>query len=129
VPVPVEDDDGARIASVRASYANYTWGVAGERESVYPSLGISMMPAPGGRSIIDVQKDTVGARAGLKVGDLVTSIDGQPVARMETWNRVMAGKNWGDVVTLGVTRAGDALTLRILLRRAMPEAKPERKSP
>jgi uncharacterized iron-regulated protein len=121
IPVPVQDDDGNPIPAVRASYANYTWGVAGERESQYPTLGISLVPAAGGRRILDVQKDTVGARAGLKAGDLVTSIDGQAVTRMETWNRVIAGKNWGDVVTLGVTRAGEALTLRIPLRRAMPE--------
>jgi membrane-associated protease RseP (regulator of RpoE activity) len=120
IPVPVADDDGTPITSVRASYATCTWGVAGERESVYPSLGISLVPMPGGRSILDVQKDTVGARAGLLVGDLVTTIDGQAVTGKETWNRVMAGKNWGDVVTLGLTRGGEPLTVRIPLRRAPP---------
>ena len=65
VPVPVADSDGAPITSVRASYANFTYGVADERDAAYPSLGISTMPAQGGRTIIDVEKDTPGARAGL----------------------------------------------------------------
>lgn len=121
VPVPVMDDEQKPITAVRASYANFTWGVAGEVESLYPSLGISLVPMPGGRSILDVQKDTVGARAGLKVGDLVTTIDGQPVTGKETWNRVMASKNWGDVVTLGLKRGAEESTLAIPLRRAPPK--------
>jgi uncharacterized iron-regulated protein len=123
IPVPVEDDEGEPIAAVRASYANYTWGVAGEPESAYPSLGISIVPMPAGRSILDVQKDTVGSRAGLKVGDVVTSIDGQPLTDRATWNRTMAGKDWGDVVTLGIKRGSDESTLAIPLRRAPPKAK------
>jgi uncharacterized iron-regulated protein len=125
IPVPVEDDEQKPISAVRASYANFTWGVAGEPESAYPSLGISMVPMPGGRSILDVQKDTVGVRAGLKVGDLITSIDGQPLSGKETWNRVMASKEWGDVVTLGLKRGAEEMTLPIPLRRAPPKtAKP-----
>jgi uncharacterized iron-regulated protein len=122
VPVPVMDDEQKPIPEVRASYANFTWGVAGEVESVYPSLGISLVPMPGGRSVLDVQKDTVGQRAGLKVGDLVTTIDGQSVTGKETWNRVMAGKNWGDVVTLGLKRGTEETTLAIPLRRSPKKA-------
>ena len=120
IPVPVEDD-GKPVGGVRASYANFTWGVAGESESVYPSLGISTVPMPGGRSILDVQKDTVGSRAGLQVGDLVTTLDGQELTGKETWNRVMASKEWGDVVTLGLKRGAETLTLPIPLRRAPPK--------
>jgi S1-C subfamily serine protease len=116
------DDEQKPIPEVRASYANFTWGVAGEVESVYPSLGISLVPMPGGRSVLDVQKDTVGQRAGLKVGDLVTTIDGQSVTGKETWNRVMAGKNWGDVVTLGLKRGTEETTLAIPLRRSPKKA-------
>jgi uncharacterized iron-regulated protein len=122
IPVPVEDEDQKPISVVRASYANFTWGVAGEPESAYPSLGISIVPMPAGRSILDVQKDTVGARVGLKVGDVVTSIDGQPLTGKETWNRVMASKEWGDVVTLGLKRGTEEMSLPIPLRRAPPKA-------
>jgi S1-C subfamily serine protease len=75
------------------------------------------VPMPGGRSILDVQKDTVGVRAGLKVGDLITSIDGQQLSGKETWNRVMASKEWGDVVTLGLKRGTETMELAVPLRR------------
>ena len=116
-PVPVADDNGTPITQARASYANIVYGVAGERDSAYPSLGVSSMPAEGGRTIIDVQKDTPGEAAGLAVGDVIVTIDGQPVTSSELFSRVMAGKLWGDVVHLGITRAGAAKTIDIPLRR------------
>ena len=118
VPVPIEDDKGVPITQARASYANVVYGVAGERDSAYPSLGVSSVPAEGGRSIIDVQKDTPGAAAGLAVGDVIVTMDGEPVMSRETFSRLMAGKLWGDVVRLGITRAGQAKTIDVPLRRA-----------
>ena len=47
VPVPVEDDKGVPITHARASYADIVYGVAGERESAYPSLGVSTIPVQG----------------------------------------------------------------------------------
>jgi S1-C subfamily serine protease len=115
--VPIEDRKGGPVTHARASYANIVYGVAGERESAYPSLGVSSIPAAAGRSIIDVQKDTPGAAAGLAVGDVIVAIDGQPVTSRELFNRVMAGKLWGDVVRLGITRGGEPKTLDVPLRR------------
>ena len=117
VPVPVEDDKGVPIAQARASYADIVYGVAGERESAYPSLGVSTIPEEHGRSVIDVQKDTPGAAAGLAVGDVIVTMDGQPVADRETFGRIMAGKLWGDAVRLGISRGGEAKTIEVPLRR------------
>jgi hypothetical protein len=122
VPVPVEDDKGTPITRARASYAHVVYGVAGERDSAYPSLGVSSIPTDGGRSIIDVQKDTPGAAAGLAVGDVIVAIDGQPVTSRELFNRVMAAKLWGDVVRLGITRSGEAQTIDVPLRRTPKRA-------
>jgi S1-C subfamily serine protease len=118
VPVPIEDDKGVPITQARASYAHVVYGIAGERHSAYPSLGVSSMPAEGGRSIIDVQKDTPAAAVGLAVGDVIVTFDGQPVTSRETFSRLMAGKLWGDVVRLGITRGGQATTIDVPLRRA-----------
>jgi hypothetical protein len=120
IPVPTTDDDGKPITAVRASYANFIYGVEGERDSAYPSLGISSIPAERGRSVIDVQKDTPAARAGVKVGDVVTAIDGQSLSGSngrELFNRVMATKLWGDMVRLIVTRDGETTVLEVPLRR------------
>jgi uncharacterized iron-regulated protein len=117
VPVPVEDDKGTPITLARASYADIVYGVAGERESAYPSLGLSSVPAEGGRSIIDVQQDTPAAAAGLAVGDVIATMDGQPITTSELFSRLMAGKLWGDVVRLGILRGGVTKTIDVPLRR------------
>jgi S1-C subfamily serine protease len=93
------------------------YGVAGERHSAYLSLGISTVPVAGGRSVIDVQKDSPGTAAGLAVGDVIVALDGEAVTSREMFNRVMAGKLWGDVVRLGITRGGEQKTLDVPLRR------------
>jgi uncharacterized iron-regulated protein len=116
VPVPVEDD-GQPVTHARASYANFVYGVAGERHGAYPSLGVSSVPAEGGRRVIDVQKKSPAAAAGLQVGDLLVSIDGQPITSRELFNRVMAGKLWGDVVRLGLRRGNEAMAMEVVLRR------------
>ena len=116
IPVPIEDDRKP-VTHARASYANFVYGVAGERHSAYPSIGISSVPAQGGRRVIDVQKKSPAGEAALLVGDLLTSIDGHPVASRELFNRVMAGKLWGDVVRLGFRRGDEAMAMEVGLRR------------
>ena len=41
IPVPVLDSDEKPVTSVKASYANFVWGIPYERDSLYPSLGFS----------------------------------------------------------------------------------------
>ena len=122
VPVPVTDSDGAPVTSVRASYANFVYGVQGERDAAYPTLGISTTPGQGGRAVIDVEKDTPGARAGVKVGDTITAFDDQPLVDKATFNRLMAGKLWGDVVQLTIVRDGRQEKLPVPLTRVAASA-------
>src|SRR4029079_5933401 len=66
--MPIADDKGVPTPWVRASYANFIWGVAREADSYWPSLGASTRAAEHGRrAIIDVEKDTPAAAAGLQV--------------------------------------------------------------
>jgi uncharacterized iron-regulated protein len=117
IPVPIADDHGP-IPNVRASYANFIWGVAREQTPRWPELGISTMAGEGGRRrVIDVEKDTAAARAGIAVDDVILAIDGTDIVNREALNRVMAGREWGDVLTVRVTRKGQELTLPVALRR------------
>ena len=116
VPVPVEDD-GTPVTHARASYANFVYGVAGERHSAYPSLGISTVAAQDGRRVIDVQKKSPAGEAGIQAGDLLTSIDGHPAVSREQFNSVLAGKLWGDVVRLGLRRGDESMAIEVGLRR------------
>jgi hypothetical protein len=121
VPVPLADEQGRPIARVRASYADVIIGVPGERESLYPSLGVSAVAAEGGRRIIDVPKDSPGGRAGLEAGDVITALDGTAVTSREAMNRVLATKQWGDVVAVALERRGERRVILVPLTRT-PDA-------
>jgi membrane-associated protease RseP (regulator of RpoE activity) len=121
IPVPVQDSDGKPVPGVKASYANFLWGIPYERDELYPSIGISTSDAPSARKIINVDKDSVAARAGLKVDDLIIALDGSPTPDRESWNRLMATKNWGDTAIMTVKRAGVESKIDVELRRTVPE--------
>ncbi|HWP67490.1 MAG TPA: MMPL family transporter [Candidatus Limnocylindria bacterium] len=53
-----------------------------------------------------VYPDTAAAEAGLKAGDIITAVDGRPVADRTALALVMAAHEPGDRVTLTVKRAG-----------------------
>jgi hypothetical protein len=55
------------------------------------------------------------------VNDQVLALDGIPAPDRETWNRVMATKNWGDTAVVTVNRAGAEVKITAELRRALKE--------
>lgn len=120
IPVQVTDSDGLRIDTVRASYANYVWGIPGEDATLYPSLGLStrVSTETEGLSVLFAQDDSLGGRAGIKAGDRLLSMDGQELADKEVFNRLMATKRWGDSLELTFDRGGETRTVSIALRRS-----------
>ena len=87
--MPIADEHGP-IPVVRASYANFIWGTAREKDAAWPSLGLSTRAADDGRrTVIDVEKDSPASRAGIAVGDLIIAFDKTPIDNRETLNRVM----------------------------------------
>jgi hypothetical protein len=125
IPVPVAEKGRARTAAA-ASYADFFWGLPEEGDPLYPGLGISTAAAEGekarpeggpARKVILVEDGSPAAKAGVAVGDVLLKLDGRPVPDRETFNRLMAGKRWGDAVTLTVRRSGETLELTALLRR------------
>ena len=128
VPVAVRDEKGKPVLSVRASYADFVWGVAAETDPLYPELGASTRPAEGGKGlhVIAVEKKSVAARAGIAVGDLLVSVDGTPVESRETLARLVAEKKWGDPARLVLRRGGDMVNVTAYFRRepAEEEARP-----
>ena len=122
IPVAVDGPDGP-VATVRASYASFLWGVPEALDSVYPSLGVSTAVGQGeaARRVIMVQKDSVAARAGIKAGDVLLSVDGVPLSDKEAYNRLMSGKRWGDQARIVVRRGDEEVTLTALFRRTVPK--------
>ena len=119
IPVAVRDEKGKPVRSVRASYANFVWGVARESDPLFPELGVSTRPAEGGKgvSVINVEKKSVADRAALAVGDVIVSMDGTAVEDRETLNRLVAEKKWCDSARLALRRGGNPVNVTAIFRR------------
>jgi S1-C subfamily serine protease len=88
------------------------------------------LPSQGGLLIQDVDSDSAAARAGLRGGrqevqignaqvliggDLIMSIDGQPVDREDAISRALARKRSGDTLELTIFRNGRTTNVRVKL--------------
>jgi uncharacterized iron-regulated protein len=119
IPIPIVLGDGRAVPQVRASYADFVWGLPEEFETLFPRLGISTRTggADAQREVIMVERDSVAAAAGLQVKDVLLSMDGQPIQDREVFNRLMARKQWGDGATFVVKRGDQEVTLKAFFRR------------
>lgn len=120
IPIPVEDEDGLRVAAVQASYADFVWGLPPQGDPLFPSLGLSTAAVSDDdprRRVIHVAEDSVAAAAGFEVGDVLLTMDGEGLSDREALQRRMAGMRWGDAAVFGVERGGDTVALRAWFRR------------
>jgi uncharacterized iron-regulated protein len=119
IPVPVADAHKKPVRSARASYANFLWGVPPEGDPLFPDLGVATRQVEGQPrlEVLHVEKDTPGERAGVRVGDVLVSLDGTPLVDREALARAVAGKSWGDAAALVVRRQEESVSLRVLFRR------------
>jgi hypothetical protein len=119
IPVPVRDEDGKPVETVRASYADFLWGVPQEGDPLYPSLGLSTATGDGEASlkVILVSEKTPAHRAGFQTGDVLLTIDGAPLADREALNRAVAARRWGDAAVFTVRRGEGTATLMVAFRR------------
>lgn len=121
IPVATADASGRAVTQVRASYADFVWGVVREPHPRFPELGawttlVQENGAPA-LKVVFVQEGSPAARAGLAVGDLILDLDGRPIVDKETWSRTLAAKSWGDRLLLAIRRGEERTTLPVDLRR------------
>ena len=76
---------------------------------------------PQGVLITEVRSNTPAAKAKLKEGDIVLSVNGQPVNRPNHLQSLVARKHPGDTVTLAIRRNTENLTIRVTLSERLPE--------
>lgn len=109
---------------VRASYADFVWGVPYEEAPLYPSLGLSSVEhdESGRRRVVHVAENSPAEAAGLRVGDLLLTMADAPLLDRATLNRRMAEVRWGDRVPFGIRRDESEITLDVDFRR--PPAEP-----
>ena len=126
IPVPIRDEKNKAVRVVGAAYADFVWGVAPERDTLFPGLGVSTRPAEGGKgvSIINVEKKSVAEKAGVALGDQIVLMDGTAVEDRETLNRLIAEKKWGDSARLVLRRGGNPVNVTAYFRREPPADEP-----
>ncbi len=82
-------------------------------------LGVETSPATtsnqSGAQVQSVVSDGPAARAGLRTGDVITSVDGEPVAEPSDIAQAIAGDKPGKEVTVEVRRDGSTTTLSATL--------------
>jgi uncharacterized iron-regulated protein len=119
--VPVSDEKRGRVDVVNGAYASFVWGIPAETDPLYPSLGLAtrVSEADGLLAVLDAEKGSPAARAGVAARDLLVSFDGAPVKDRESLARLMAGKSWGDTAKLVVRRGGQDVALTVLFRREL----------
>ena len=88
------------------------------------------LTAATGVVVADVGDDTPAAKAGLKAGDVVTAIDGQPVRELGKLRNLVAMKGAGKTADLAIIRGGADRTLSVVLgelpdQRAAAKAAPQ----
>ena len=125
IPVAVSDEKRGAVTAVGAAYANFVWGITTDADPLYPSLGVSTRAGEtdGALAVIDVEKDSPAAKAGVALKDVLVSLDGVPLKDREALARAVAGKTWGDGGALVVRRDGKDIALSVLFRRA-PRGQP-----
>ena len=124
IPVPVLDEED-RPAKVRASYADFLWGVPQETDPAYPVLGLSTRDPKDGSAgwpVVNVEKGSVAEAAGFRVGDVLLAMDGTALRKKGAFNRLMAAKRRSDTATCEVRRGEEKLTLVARFVRKPKEA-------
>lgn len=119
VPVAVLDENNQPRKGVRASYANFLWGVPATDGPGLPVLGVSLAGRMGKSptKVIDLDKESPAAMAGIRIGDVLLSLDGTPIDSMTALQRKTADYVWGDAAKLIIQRGTEELTLIVPFRR------------
>ncbi|MCC6162493.1 MAG: ChaN family lipoprotein [Acidobacteria bacterium] len=108
----------ASPTSVRASVGDIVWGVPTETYPLHPTFGVSFRS--NGEQPTNVLLVTPGSTAeamGIKAGDDLLTLDGQPIRKDVEIRALIDKKQWGDSLVATVKRGDETLTLTGSLRR------------
>jgi serine protease Do len=84
------------------------------------------LPSVAGAEITSVQPNLPAARAGLEMGDVVVSLDGEPINSSTEFMEELARKRAGEKVQLGLVRYGQRLNKEVELGEFESAAEPRR---
>ena len=78
-------------------------------------LGVGIATASNGVRLTQVRSGTPAAAAGLRVGDIVTALDGKPVKDVATLGSAIDAKRPGDTVSITYLRGSASRTVKVKL--------------
>jgi putative serine protease PepD len=78
-------------------------------------VGVKILDVPGGAKITTIVKDSPAAKAGLKVGDVVTSFNGAAITSADDLTGAVFHARAGQTVTVKIRRGGETKSLQITL--------------
>ena len=81
----------------------------------HPYLGVVIEDAETGARLVEVRSGSPAAEAGLRQGDVVTEIDGEPVESSDDLRRVVESHRPGDELELTYERDGESATATVTL--------------
>ena len=115
------------VASARGGGSTVKRPWLGARlQAVTPEIAESMgLKRPAGALVASVAPGSAAARGGLRTGDLIVSIDGQPVDDANAFDYRFATKALGGSARLGVVRSGRETTAAVALETAPETAHDE----
>jgi glutaredoxin len=119
--VPVTLIDGQAVLGANMPQINQ---LLAQRASHPPRLGVAIAAAariaekkgvqlPEGAYVGRVTPYTAGALAGLRVGDVITQLAGQPVRSDQDVHAIMRGQRYGQTVHLLVWRSGQTIGMQV----------------
>src|SRR5262245_3472318 len=95
-------------------------------QGVTPEIAESMgLKRPTGALVASVTNGSAAARAGLRTGDLITAIDGQPVEDSNAFEYRFATKMLGGTARLTIVRTGREISANVALETAPAAAHDE----
>jgi Do/DeqQ family serine protease len=95
-------------------------------QAVTPDIAQAMgLTRPAGALVASVAAGSPAARAGLKAGDLIVALDGQPIDDPSTFDYRFATKRVVGVASLSVERAGKTIVVPVALQSAPETAREE----
>jgi len=120
IPLRVRRDGGERSLTLRVDQDRRAMTEPGK---LLPGLGFDLATWNADTRIQEVPGDSAGARAGLRAGDRVLAVDGQPVANRVEFIAMVNGAPGRDIV-IEVERAGERVRLVAAVPSVLEQGKP-----
>lgn len=92
-------------------------GVTGRAITIQYREGYNM---PAGVMVQGVAEDSGADEAGIQIGDIIISVDGETITTVSEINRMVEQKEPGDTVELGIIRGQNEITVEVTLSEWIP---------